>query len=113
MTDRPVPEVPEVTHRKRRANWWKSMPRQVRIIAVACLGLVVVGGIAIGQRWFKAPPPTAAPPPPSPGEVFDTIKETMAPIDLVLSKSNLNTATRRIEGVVTNNSERPYSNIQV
>ncbi len=110
MSEQPESELP---HRRRRSNWWKSTPRGVKVTVVACLALVMVGGFVIEQRWFKDPPPTSVPPPPNPGEVFDAIKEKMAPIDLVLSKSSLNATTKRIEGLVTNNSERPYSNIQV
>ena len=110
MSDQPESELP---HRRRRSNWWNSTPRGVKITAGACLALVLVGGSVIGERWFKGPPATAQPPPPKPGEVFDSIKDKMAPIDLVVSKSNLNPTTRRIEGLVTNNSERSYSNVQV
>ena len=105
----PEPDSPDEpkTHRRRRSTVWKRTPAQSKLIVGACLVLVGLSIFALQRRWFK----------PRPNEpiynVVDRLLAKLPTADLVLSKSSLNLQTRCIEGVVTNNSAKAYSNVQV
>jgi len=112
MSGAPNPNPP-VTHRKRHASAWQTTPRSVKITAGVCLVLLAASLFVLEKRLFKPPPPASALPLPSAGKAFDKIAAGVKQFDLVLSECSLNLATRRIEGMVTNQSGRGYSDIQV
>ncbi len=101
-------------HRKRSATLWQSIPPALKITGAACLVVLVAVTLFLHGRHPATSPPGVRPPdlPPA-GKAFDKIVATLAPIDLVLSQSTLNLKTRRIEGVVTNQSAHAYSDINV
>jgi hypothetical protein len=119
MDDAPEPEIPEVPeapaapHRRRHSNVWKNTPQGVKISVALCL-LFLFLFLLINRNRTPAESEIQVKPKVSAGEAFDKVVSNMPKqIDLVLTKSALNPATSRIEGIVTNTSERRYSNVEI
>ena len=117
------PEIPEVTHRRRRLSTWQKTPKWVKIAGAVCLGLLAIS-LATGSRiieWsqnrsWSQPSPAAEParnPRVNPGKVFDEVASKIQPFELELSGAQLNPVTHRIEGTLLNKSERAYANIRI
>ena len=105
---------PPLPKRRRHSNVWKSIPKGAKIAAVVCLLFLAVVLWINKNRTPAEPELRAVKPKITPGEAFDkVISNTPRQVDLVLTKAALNPATSRIEGVVTNTSDRRYSNVEI
>ncbi len=112
-------EIPEGPHRRRRQNVWQKMPKAMKMAIGVCLVLVAVS-IATGNRvieWsqnrFAAKPEPPKKPKINPGKAFDQVAAAIQPFDMELSGTKLNPVTRRIEGTITNKSDRAYTDIEM
>jgi hypothetical protein len=113
------PAYVNVPHRRRRSSAWKRTPLWVKITVGTCLGLLILGlfsqdwlrehGWLKGGRTVQREPPRHI----AAGQAFDAITAKLPAFDLVLSKSELNEKTRRIEGVITNQSGREHADISI
>jgi hypothetical protein len=107
------PNVPPLPHRRRHSTFWKRTPKWVKIVVGACLA-AVIALIAIEQTYRAEHLRALAPkPPPAPGETFDKILSQNPQFDLVVTEAALNPKSRRIEGLVKNNSDRPYADVRI
>jgi hypothetical protein len=108
------PDVSEIPHRRRRVGLWKATPIWVKAVIGVCL-LFVAAFPYIKDRWPEklsrsAPPRTANAPE---NRAIDKMIAEIPKVDLVLTQSALNTKTRCIEGIVTNGSNRLYTDIAI
>lgn len=123
MDTAPDSESPEVTHRRRHSSAWQSTPTWAKISVAVCLGLLSSslllqdrimdlaknrrqGGAgeseeSVGARRLEV------------GKALDSMTSKLSPIDLELTGTTMNFATRRIEGLAVNKSEHPYSDIRI
>jgi hypothetical protein len=111
----PAGDVPEIPHRRRRVGLWKSIPLWVKATVLLCLLVVAL----IPVIWDKLPrrtapvaanPASAAVARPDPA-LDEVLAEARA--DLALTESAMNQKTRRIEGIVSNSSDRLYTDVVV
>jgi hypothetical protein len=116
-------EIPEVPHRRRRMSVWQKTPKGVKISVAVCLALLAIS-LATGnwiiewsQNRFASKPSQPVEPAKNPrltaGKAFDEVATGLRAFDLELSGTALNRVTRRIEGTVTNKSQRTYTNIKI
>jgi hypothetical protein len=123
MDTAPNSELPEVTHRRRHTSAWQRIPRWVKISVAVCLVLLTISlmlrdrimdlaknrrqsGTGQQAESIRASRREV-------GKALDSMMSTLKPVDLELSEASLNFETRRIEGVATNKSEHPYSDIRI
>lgn len=112
MGNAPDPNASAVPHRRRHSNAWQATPRAVKVSIAVCAAVLLVVFFA-RSKSHNHPAPKAEPVI-VPGEEFDKIMAKIPNgVDLTLSKSAVNPATRRIEGVITNTSARPYANVEI
>ena len=98
--------------RRRHSSAWRDTPRWVKVSAAGCLLFLLVLFAVLKQK--KPSEPAVKIEAKKVGEAFDrVISRSPQQLDLVLSKAALNSATRRIEAVVTNTSDRPYADVEV
>jgi hypothetical protein len=114
-------EFQEAPHRRRQLSLWQKTPKGIKITVGICLVLLAIS-IAIGGsliRWSQSRQESVVPAEPKkkpridPGKAFDEVANGLRPFDLVLSGTKLNPATRRLEGTVTNKSDRTYTDIKI
>lgn len=106
--------TPELPKRRRHSSIWQNIPQGLKIAAGLCLVFLAVVLWINRNRTPAEPELKAVKPKITAGEAFDkVISNSPKQIDLVLTKAALNPATSRIEGVVTNTSERAYSNVEI
>ncbi len=98
--------------RKRKTSLWQDIPIGVKIAAALCL-VFLATFLIINRNRVPDEPVVVVKPRVSAGEAFDRVMARIPKVDLVLSRSEMNPATRRIEGVLTNTSDRRYSNIEI
>jgi hypothetical protein len=104
---------PELPKRRRPVSAWQTIPAGVKIAAALCLAFLGVLLFVNRNRTPSEPELQAVKPKVSAGEAFDKVVSNTKQIELVLTKAALNPATSRIEGVVTNTSDRQYSNVNI
>jgi hypothetical protein len=121
MDTAPNSESPEVTHRKRRSSAWQRTPNWVRVSVAVCLGFLMVSlllrdrimDLARSRRQSGQEDESIRASRMEVGKVLDSMMSKLKPVDLELSEASLNFETRRIEGMATNKSEHPYSDIRI
>jgi hypothetical protein len=104
---------PDLPKRRRKEGLWQTIPAGVKIAAALCLVFLAVFFFVNRNRTPAEPELKAVKPRVSAGEAFDKVVSNTKQIDLVLTKAVLNPGTSRIEGVVTNTSDRQYSNVNI
>jgi hypothetical protein len=116
----------QVTHRRRQRNAWQKTPAWVKISLAICL-ILLAASLATGNRvidWARNRtrsnsassvqiPQAKKSPPVDAGKSFDELTSKLPSFDLELSGTDLNLATRRIEGTVVNKSDRAYTEVRI
>ena len=86
----------------------------VKIAGAVCLVFLAVLLFFNHNRTPVEPEVKVAKPRISAGEAFDKVlASSPQKIELVLKEASLNRETNRIEGMVTNNSDRQYSDVEI